>query len=78
MPLFFLIAGIVALAYVATAWGPKPPKPKPASLEEFDFPTAQEGRELPWHFGSPDDVAANVIGTCDFRTKPIKTKGGKK
>lgn len=78
MPIFYIIAAIIVSALVATALAPKTPKPRPASLEDFDVPTAEEGRPLPVHFGSPDDVAANVIWYGDLRTEAIKAKGGKK
>ena len=73
---FFPLIAIHSLVLKALA--PKIPQPKPPGITDFDIPTAEEGRPLPMHFGSPDDVAANVIWDGDLRTKKIKTKGGKK
>lgn len=78
MSIFVQIAIILISSLVAAALAPKPPKPKPATLAEFDVPTADNGRELPMHFGSPDDVAANVIWYGDLSTEAIKKKSGKK
>lgn len=73
---FFPLIAIHGLVLKALA--PKIPGPKPPGLTEFDIPTAEEGRPLPMHFGSPDDVTPNVIWWGALRTKKIKKKNGKK
>jgi hypothetical protein len=62
---------IIAIA-VSVALAPKPPKPKPASLEDFDVPTAEEGRSVPVVFGTVRITGANVLWYGDLSTKKIK------
>jgi len=72
-----IIIMIVALI-VAVALAPKAPTPKPASLEDFDVPVAEEGRPIPVVFGTVTITGANVLWYGDLRSTPIKSKGGKK
>ena len=72
------IVAIVVAALVATALAPKPAAPKPSTLEDFDAPTAEEGRPIPVVFGTVTITGANVIWYGNLRTKAIKSKGGKK
>lgn len=46
--IWFLVSLIVSHALA-----PKPPRRKPASLDDFELPTAEEGRPIPVVFGSP-------------------------
>jgi len=57
---------------------PKPEKPKPASLRDFDIPTADEDRPIPVVFGTVTITGPNTVWYGDLRTVPIKSKGGKK
>lgn len=75
--LYQLIIMIVA-SYVSAALAPKPPKPKPASLTDFDVPTAEEGRPIPVVFGTVWVTGPNVIDWGDLSARPIKSSGGKK
>lgn len=71
-------AGFV-IALVATfALAPKPQNQKPATLDEIDVPTAEEGRCIPVLFGCRDIKGPNVVWYGDLRTVPIKSSGGKK
>jgi len=72
-----IIIMIVALI-VAVALAPKAPTPKPASLDDFDVPVAEEGRPIPVVFGTVTITGANVLWYGDLRSTPIKSKGGKK
>lgn len=72
------IAAIVIAALVATALAPRPAAPKPSTLEDFDLPTAEEGRKIPVVFGVVTITGANVIWYGNLRTKAIKSSGGKK
>lgn len=72
------IVAIVIAALVATALAPKPAAPKPSTLEDFDLPTAEEGRPIPVVFGTVTITGANVTWYGNLRTKAIKSKGGKK
>ncbi len=74
---FQLIITIVS-ALLTYLLQPKPERPKPASLKDFNIPTAEEGRPIPVVFGRPTIKGANVIWYGDLGTRPIKTKSGKK
>ena len=50
----------------------------PATLEEFEVPTAREGREIPVIFGTKYVTGANVVWYGDLRTEEVKKGGGKK
>ncbi|MCL6619128.1 MULTISPECIES: hypothetical protein [Pseudomonadota] len=73
------IVAIVVTALISIALQPKPPAPKPAALEDFDAPTAEEGRPIPVVFGAVLIRGANVVWYGDLSAEPIKKKsGGKK
>lgn len=72
----YLVVLIVA-AIVSYALAPKPPNAKPASLSDFDVPTADQGRPIPVVFGTVTVTGPNVIWYGDLRADPIKKKGGK-
>lgn len=72
------IAVLLIATFVAYALAPKPPKPKAASLEDFDIPTAEEGRPIPVVFGTVLVSGPNVLWYGDLRTKAIKSSSGKK
>lgn len=71
--IYYLIAAII-LSY---ALAPKPPSAKPAALEDFDVPVAEEGRPIPVVFGTVTVTGANVLWYGALTTKPVKSKGGK-
>ena len=72
------LAILVVSAYVSAALAPKPPKPKPAALTDFEVPTAEEGRPIPVVFGTVWVTGPNVIGYGDLSSTPIKSKSSKK
>lgn len=74
---YYLIVLIVS-SLISYALAPKPPKPKPAALEDFDIPVAEQGRPVPVVFGTMLLTGPNVLWYGDLRTTPIKEKGGKK
>jgi len=78
MEIFTYIAILVISSFVVSALAPKPPAPKPASLQDFDVPTAEQGRPIPVVFGTVTVTGANVIWYGNLVAKPIKKKGGKK
>lgn len=78
MNFFFQLALLVISYFVSAALAPKPPKPKPASLEDFDIPVAEQGRPIPVVFGTVLITGANVMWYGDLRTTAIQEKGGKK
>lgn len=78
MQALIYIAVLIVSAIISYALAPKPPKPKPASLSDFDIPLAEEGRPIPVIFGTVTVTGSNVLWYGDLRTKPIKAKSGKK
>ncbi|RLE34432.1 MAG: hypothetical protein DRJ61_05195 [Acidobacteria bacterium] len=71
--IFFIIS--VALQIMLA---PRPPKPKPATLSDFDIPTSDEDRPVPVVFGKVTITGANVVAYGDLASIPIVKKGGKK
>lgn len=69
---------LIISAIVSYAMAPKPPKPKPAALEDLDIPVAELGRPIPVIFGTMLITGPNVLWYGDLRTTPITTSGGKK
>jgi hypothetical protein len=66
-----LVISFVMLA-VSYAIQPKPPKPKPAALSEFDVPTAEENRPIPVVFGTKRVRGPNVLWYGDLSSAPIR------
>ena len=75
-----LVALWVATAVLAYALRPKPvhQTPKPATIDEFDVPVAEEGKEIPVLFGTREVTGPNVVWYGDLATKKIKEKTKKK
>ena len=69
------IATLVISTAVSYALAPKPEKPKPAELDDFQFPTAEEGRSIPVVFGTVRITGANVIWYGDLNSSAIKGGG---
>lgn len=66
------LAIMVALAYFLRPKPPKPPSPpKPTGLEEFDIPTAEEGRPLQVLFGKRRIKGPNVVWYGDLKSTAI-------
>jgi len=78
MTFLFQLVLLVASYFISAALAPKPPVPKPAALNDFDVPTAEQGRPVPVVFGTVLLTGPNVLWYGDLRTTPIKEKGGKK
>lgn len=72
------LAIVLVASYVSAALAPKPEPPKPSTLDDFDAPTADDGRPVPVVFGDAWIKGPNVIWYGDLRSTPIKKKGGKK
>lgn len=66
-----LIIGILSFG-LNLILAPKPQNAKPASLEDFDVPVAEEGLEIPEVFGTANLKAPNVVWYGDLKTKAIK------
>ena len=78
MNFVFQLLLLVVSYFVSAALAPKPPQPKPAALEDFDIPVAEQGRAIPVVFGTVTLTGPNVMWYGDLRTTAIKKKGGKK
>lgn len=69
---------LVVAAVVAYALAPKPPAPPPPALDDFQVPTAEEGRPVPVVFGETWITGPNVLWYGDLATDPIRRSGSKK
>lgn len=78
MSFFAYFIVLVVSTAISIALAPKPPSPKPATLADFDVPTAEEGRPIPVVFGTKVIRGANVVWYGDLSTQAIRKKGGKK
>ena len=52
--------------------------PTPAKLEDFNFPRAKEGQAAGWVYGTVIIKDPNFHWWDDLKTRPIKSKQGKK
>jgi hypothetical protein len=68
-----LVLTWIATAVIAYALRPKPTHttPTPATIEDFDVPTAEDGREIPVLFGTREVQGPNVVWYGDMRTEAI-------
>lgn len=78
MQFLVYLAVLLLATYVSYALAPKPPKPKSAQLEDFEIPTAQQGRPIPVVFGSPTITGPNVVWYGDLNVKDVKVSGPSK
>lgn len=69
------IALFVASIIISVALQPKPPKPKPPALGDFDFPQIDEGTPQIVVFGDCWIEPWMVLGVGNYRTKAIKSGG---
>lgn len=68
---------MIIMIILAVALAPKPKSSKPPSLQDFDVPTAEDGREVIDVMGTVWIDDPNVIWYGDLSTQPIKASGGK-
>lgn len=73
--IYYVIMLIVAI--LSYALRPKPPTPKPATLEEFDLPSPDEGVPQRVIFGERRKKQWEVLFYGNMRTSKIKTSSGK-
>ena len=70
------LAILVVSSLSQYALAPKPPKPKPAALEDFDMPQAVQGAPFAMIFGEVLDESPTVAWFGELTPRPIK-KGKK-
>jgi hypothetical protein len=71
----YLIVMIVVLI-LGIALAPKAQGPNSAEIDDFDFPTAEEGRPIPVVFGEVDIRGSNVLWYGDLRVQAIRKRSG--
>lgn len=71
----YLIVMVVVLI-LGIALAPKAQGPNAAEIDDFDFPTAEEGRPIPVVFGEVDVRGSNVLWYGDLRVQAIKKRSG--
>lgn len=70
---------LMAVSYAITAsMARRQPAKKPAAMEEFDFPVAEEGTAQSVVFGDVWTPDWMVLWYGDYSVEAIKKKGGKK
>lgn len=74
----FTVLLVVASFFLTMLMQPKPMSLKPATLDDFSAPTAEDGREIGVLFGTRDIAGPNCVWYGHLKTKAIKKKGGKK
>jgi len=78
LPILVAFAVAVVATIVLSAFGPKPPKQKGATLDDFEAPQIDDGTPHAVVFGDAWLEGWQVLWYGNFRTKKIKSKGGKK
>lgn len=63
---------------VGIVLAPKPSIPKPATLEDFEFPVPDEGTPQAVVFGEVWVTGWMVLTYGNLRTKAVESEGGKK
>lgn len=77
MHLLLIAFLMLVVSYIIQSFLIKRPKTKPAALEDWDFPTSDEGTPQPVFFGDCWTDGPTVMWYGNYRTKKIKS-GGKK
>jgi len=72
----FKVIIMIALSLAVQALSPKPKRPspnhaKPVGLEQFDFPTAEEGRSIQVIFGKKYIAGPNVVWYGHLKTVAV-------
>lgn len=71
MFLYYLAAMVVSYA-LAQALQPKPKNRPPATMDDFEFPQAEEGTPQPVFFGDVWTSGWTVLSYGNLRTKAIE------
>lgn len=65
--IYFVVSLIITIVL-----SPKPPTPKPATIDDFKVPTAEEDRFIPWLFGKARITGENCVWYGDLTSKKIR------
>ena len=71
----YIVVFVVALV-LSIALAPKPPERRSAALDDFQVPTADEGRAIPVVFGAAWLRGPNVLWYGRLSMKPIRKRSG--
>ncbi len=63
---------ILLATVISSVFGPKPPRPKAAELEDFDVPVAEEDRPIPVIFGRITTSGPNVLWYGDLKVQAVR------
>lgn len=76
----FVIQLVIALVISAISYALAPRSktspPKAASIDEFQVPTAEEGRTIPRVWGTFLVSSPNCLDRANLRTEPIRESAG--
>jgi hypothetical protein len=72
VPFWLVLLLFSASVVLGQLFRPKIAPPKPASLSDLDFPTAEETRSIAKAYGTVLLKAPNVVSVTDFSSEPIK------
>lgn len=75
--LIFAVGALLASYAIQSLLMTAPEKPKPAMLEDFDFPQIEEGTPQSVVFGDVWIEDWMVLWYGNLRTSPVKADGGK-
>lgn len=77
MPMFAWALVFMVASYVIQSLTMKVQNPKPAGLDEWDFPQSEEGTEQCVVFGDVWIKGPFILWYGDYETKKIKSRGKK-
>ncbi|MDO5646296.1 hypothetical protein [Paracoccus sp. (in: a-proteobacteria)] len=78
MDFVWAVAMLLASFAIQVVMTPRPERPKPASLDDFNFPQVEDGTPQSVVFGDVWISDWHVLWYGNLRTSAIKSKGGKK
>lgn len=78
MQFVFAIVLLISAYVLQALLTKRPSQPKPDLIQDFQFPTTNEGTPQPVIFGDCWTVDWCVLWYGDLSSKPIAGKGGKK
>ena len=73
----FLLRGLLFF-FISVLLRPKPPTPKPATLDDLNVPRASEGDEVGKVYGTVWIKSPQVVWYGDLLSTPITSRSGKK